>query len=156
MGLKSRKGDAPSVMLLAIALALYMLEMYVFLSFDAQKNKGEDAYVISDSVESIEIHIFSTSVILIREAMNEKEFNGEDIKERIIEVSKRHDFRLENTNFYGRIRNGEFTLYNREGKWVIEAKDIFIKVEKGESRAERVLNLHAEFDDIGRVQKIYK
>jgi len=61
---------------------------------------------------------------------SEKAINSEEIGETFkLEVLEKEFGFEERTNFFGRVRAGDFSVLNEDGKIVIEVKDVFVKSE---------------------------
>lgn len=150
-----RRGDSPTIGVLLVAVLLIILAgMGMARSPHLVSNVVIDD--IQYSVDVLELFVQGRVERLAQEALLCTTCRGTDLKERMIEL--RREPYLTNTNFYGKIRSGDFTVVvDASGLFVISFDDVWVTAEQGATKVTRTFDIELALDGMGQiVRKIYK
>ena len=150
-----RRGDSPTIGVLLVAVLLIILAgMGMARSPHLVSNVVIDD--IQYSVDVLELFVQGRVEQLAQEALLCTTCTGTDLKERMIEL--RREPYLTNTNFYGKIRSGDFSVViDEEGLFVISFDDVWVTAEQGATKVTRTFDSELALDGTGQiVRKIYK
>jgi len=153
----NRKGDLPTYFLIFVALILSGIAVYVFSTADAQVSKNplsQGVYVVQ-GVNILEKVIQKQSERVMIEVISKSNDleNTDGMKQDFISGMGKYELTLDNTNFYGRIRQGDFEMQIDSGGYVISVDEVFIKSEKEASRVSLNKDMIFKFDSFGNLRK---
>jgi hypothetical protein len=128
--------------------------VFYFISFNSLiGDKSKDMGGVLEGVEFNQRYIFAEAELFAQQSI----IRGGDLKENFKSFAQASDFGVQSFgNFYGKIRNGEFEIKTDNGGYVLEIKNLFIVSRRGMNEIKRNFNVTIEFDENGKVQKIYK
>ena len=150
-----RRGDSPTIGVLLVAVLLIILAgMGMTRSPQVVSNVVIDD--VQYSVDVLELFVQERLEQLAQDALVCTTCTGVDLKERMIEL--RRELHLTNTNFYGKVRSGDFTVaVDEEGFFVVRFEGLWVTAHKGETKVTRTFNGELVLDENGQlVRKVYK
>lgn len=153
----NRRGDVPTILLFIVAIALILSSLFIFVSFSGKfsvsKEMAEMLYTSDFAVNYIvsETETIATNTVI----GNIKDCNGGNFEDRfrcIAEEREANRLSLAG-NLFGKIRNNEFKVYKNEKNYVVEIKNLSVKVNVvgGLSDIERNFDLNVSVDFDGRI-----
>jgi len=150
----NRRGYAPYMVLLVSTLVLAILAGVSFLSFGGKaSNLSSETGLMISEVDFYEDYVLESVVLIVSNAVS----RGGDVKDNMEEITRERKFGVEEVgDFFGKIRTGDFELYESDGGKILEIKNIVVSSKVGESEIKRTFDLGIDFDNNGSVRKIYK
>ncbi|MDO8564297.1 MAG: hypothetical protein Q7R87_04770 [Nanoarchaeota archaeon] len=146
----NRKGDVPTTLVFVGALVLVITALWSFASYDGRIQRSlESADLLFNSEKAIESYIYSNLELFMKESLQENVNNAVGLDDRFKDSAGKHDLRIQNTNLFGLIRNGKFSLSASEGGFVLKIDNVFIKLENDAGKIVRTLNIEMKFDGKG-------
>ena len=142
-----KKAQIPTLMIPFIALVISIIALYIFVSFSGnfELESGKPSQLIETLQFNHEYIIAQTNLILKTSVENCKDCTPEQLKTKIKDISKEYDLRIQNTgNCFGKLRNKEFTLIEKENTWVLEINDLFVTATMEENQIQRNFELKIE------------
>ena len=145
----NKKADIAFFMFPIVALALSILALLVIVSFKDDLNfKSKELVTLSSQIEFSNQYIVEQTKLIGKETADScNECNSNQLKEKFMQIAgeKESNFRYEETgNFYGKIRNGEFTIEKTESVMIISISDLFIQSRIEDNTIIRNFNMTAE------------
>ena len=150
-----RRGDSPTIGVLLVAVLLIILAgMGMYRSPQAVSKVVIDD--VQYSVDVLALFVQDRLAHLASDALVCTSCQGVDLKERMIEL--RRELYLTNTNAYGKLRSGDFTVaVDQEGFFVVRFEGLWVTARKGETKVTRTFDGELVLDENGQlVRKIYK
>jgi len=140
----NKRGDIPTALIIPVAFALVFFVIFTFLSLNGTfENSGRD---ISGAIAESSIYEQNVQVVAI-EIFHETINSGSgELKKKYQEISQARDMQIEEEgNFFGKIRTGDFSIQEKDGKYIFEVKGLFVKSEKGYNKMTRVFDIKEEY-----------
>lgn len=149
------RGDSPTIGILLVAVLLIILvgvgiartpEVVSPLSVD------EVQYSVDILTLVVREHLEQT----VSDAFVCMTCTGDSLQEKMIEL--RRETGMTNTNFYGKLRSGDFSvIVDDKGFFVVSFDDLWIRAHHGETKITRTFDAELALDEEGQiVRKIYK
>ena len=136
----NRRGDVPTILLFVVAIVLAVSALAAFVSYSGDSGKtSEQINEVMFSAEFYENYVYAKAELIAEEAIEQG-----GTKEKYMEIAAREEekFRFEEVgNFYGKIRNGNFT-FEKEGEgYNLEIDGVFIAAKSGGNKVTRTFNV---------------
>ena len=133
-------------LLVAVAIAIYITEMALFLSLPEEQISPISG--IAYEIDFNQNYVVAQSELILSQAIDScSDCSDEQLKQkfRAIAEEKETQFRYEGAgNFYGKIRNSEFSIENNQ----LTISGIFIESSEGENKIKRNFNLTISLNEI--------
>lgn len=143
----NRKGDVPTTLVFVGALVLVITALWSFASYDGRIERPlESVDVLFNSEKAIESYIYSNLELFMKENLAN---SGVGLEAGFKSSADKHDLRIENTNLFGLIRNGKFSLSSDGEGYLLKIDNVFIKLENDSGKLVRTLNIEMKFDGNG-------
>ncbi len=143
----NRKGDVPTTLVFVGALVLVITALWSFASYDGRIARPlESADILFNSEKALESYIYSNLELFMKENLANSNVG---LVEGFKKSADKHDLRIENTNLFGLIRNGKFSLTSESGGYVLKIDNVIIKLENNSGKIVRTLNIEMKFDGNG-------
>lgn len=138
----NKKADLAFFMFPIIALALSIFAILVMASFKDDFNfKSKELSALSSQIEFSNQYIIEQTKLIGKETLKScNECNNNQLKEKFMQITgeKESRFRYEQTgNFYGKIRNGNFTIEKTESVIIVSINSLFIQARQQENQITR-------------------
>lgn len=152
----NRRAHTPTILIFIGALLLCGIALYTLISTNTTLTGTMDQ---SDRL----LFLLSGQEAFIRAAFNqainealESSWSGDvnTFKQNFANAIAKRDYHLADSgNFFGKIRNGEYTLEQQDGVYILQVSDVFVSAHTGSYEARRTFNLEARFTVNGIMQK---
>lgn len=144
----NKKGDAPFLLLIMVALALILLSLFSFASLGKRFVSGsaEIGGLLSDGA-FYEEYVQHESELLVNsvlsEALNDGVPPSKETLERLFKEQSRSRFlRIEGTeSFLGKVERGEFRFEPKDGRYEFELKNVEVYSRRGAHRFTRTFDV---------------
>ena len=145
MLIKRKKGQIAFLMIFVVAISLSGSALLMMASFSEDLNfRSEEISQLSYQAEFNYRYILAQSkLILSQTAKKCPSCSNKQLKQKFIEISNEKEslFRYESSgNFYGKTRNGNFTIQNNE----LKMENLFVESAAGENKIKKTFNLILE------------
>ncbi len=141
-----RRGDASVILLVVGALVLCILALSLFITYTSPRDKGlEEAQVLFKSVEAVEQYVQASAVLILKEAVICKECSAQTLQGKVQEIAGTHYSSIENTNFFGRIRNGDFNVHEEGNSYYLTVPGVLFQVRTGANSMQRTQTISVSF-----------
>lgn len=149
-----KSGNVPIILLFIVALVLVITTLFSFLTFNNDFGKqSKEMADIASKVEFGNMYVFKIAEISGKDAILSGTSEG-DLKNKFMEIAEKRDYRIEETgNFFGKVRNGEFSFDMKDRRYILEIKGLFVQAEEWANKIKRNFDMHIEFNDKGEVIK---
>jgi hypothetical protein len=143
----NRKGDVPTTLVFVGALILVITALWIFATYDGRFVQPlESSDLLFNSEKAIDSYINSNLEIFMKEA---KIISSGNLEDNFKASANKHDLRIENTNLFGLIRNGKFSLILEGEDYVLRIDNVIIKSENESGKLVRIFNIELRFDENG-------
>ena len=148
----NRKGDAPLILTILIAVILSSMALWVFITSNSQFR--ESSQQLDDSSVNLEFfqhYIIEEAKYIFSDSLSScVSCSLDNLKGKLLEVSIKKDKKIENTgNFFGRLRNEDFSLDFKDSVYYFRINDVFVKSGEGKSEITKTFNICLSFDSKG-------
>jgi hypothetical protein len=138
----NKKSQTAFIMIFVIAIILVPMALYTMATFTNDLNfQSKDISQLSYELELNHQYVLAQSKILAKQTLSKCiSCSPTALKQKFIELSaeKENLFRYEGSgNFYGKIRNGNFTVKDNQ----IILEDLFVESEIKENKIRREFNI---------------
>lgn len=157
----NRRGHLPTILLLFAALILTMFAIVSFLNFKGETTSLSENMVSTwKSLDFKQRYVSESLNLLINEAL-QKSVGADNFGNSYLDIDKfKEEFILEAAerdrldpdltgNFFGKIRNGDFTLENDDEAYILTFEDLFVKSILTKNEIKRHFDLVRKFDKRG-------
>ena len=141
--MRNRRGQLPMLMLVLVAIVLVVTTLFIFASFGDNVSGG--SILVSKMLNGVEFghdYVVGSAKIIAMESIAE----GSDFKEN---VAKRDIGVIEGGNFFGQIRNDNFTFNGVGGDYLLRVDGLFVRSVYGNNEMRRDFDLCLLFDSQG-------
>lgn len=147
----NRRGDLAITLILIVALFLSMYALFVFVTFDDKLNaKFIESSDMMINLDFSNRYIIEEAKLIVLESV----VSGTSSKEKFMEIANDKDLRLNLAgNFFGKVRNGEFSFDNQEEGYLLKVDGVFVSLEKEDNIVKRNINLCMMFNENGEYVK---
>lgn len=143
----NKKGDVPTTLVFVGALVLVITALWSFATYDGRVERPlESSDILFNSEKAIESYIYSNLELFMKENLANE---GVGLEDGFKDSADKHDLRIENTNLFGLIRNGKFSLTSNEEGYLLKIDNVFIKLQNDSGKLIRTLNIEIRFDGNG-------
>lgn len=150
--IKNKKAQVHFGLLVVIAIILSLAALYAMASFNEsfEEKSREFSDVISE-IEMNEKFVISLTKEIVKEViLSCRDCSENQIKEKFKELVNERDLRIEELgNFFGKIRNDEFSLTKENEEYKLEVNSLFVKSKKGYNEITRNFDICLLFDKEG-------
>lgn len=155
----NKKGHIPTVLLLVPMLMLMIIAIATFNNFEADyAEKSAESLSLLEGIKFSEAYIDSTLTYSLGKFLEgnqgQENLQGFDLNFKRYVDSK--DLRLDSGNFFGKVRNGEFTVTDTGDNYVLVIEGVFVKSKSGVSEMKKEFNITITFNQTGIIDKVYK
>ena len=144
----NKGGQIPILMLFVVTIILVITALMSFATFD--RNFDENPILVSKTIAKVQFgeeYITSSAKIIASEAIKDK---GSDLNVKFKEIASLRDLQIqESGNFFGKVRNGEFSFENIGGEYKLNVSGLFVQAGYGNNQITRKFDLCMLFDSSG-------
>ncbi|MFH1290515.1 MAG: hypothetical protein ABIH92_03845 [Nanoarchaeota archaeon] len=152
----NRKGQIATTLLVIAALILSGMALYTMISFNddirlqsAVLNRLTNDAVLLEEYVLEQAKVFGKDLVLTCPSCSR-----EELKVKGQEFDVRRKTRPDGIgNFYGKLRNGEFTFKEQEGNFTLEIPNLLVQPEYKSNKIRRNFDLCLEFNQTGDYNK---
>lgn len=147
----NRRGDLAITLILIVALFLSMYALFVFVTFDNKLN----ARFIESSDMMLNLDLSSKYIIEEAKLISNESINsGVPNKENFMKIANSKDLHLNLAgNFFGKVRNGEFSFEKKSEGYFLEVNGVFVSLEREDNIVKRNIALCMVFNEKGEYVK---
>ncbi len=147
----NRKGDAPFVLLVFLALALCIITIF-FILFSGKEfsSKSKELNDIMSEARIAQEYSLEVASDILNDTLNCNNSQDSacligDVKERYKEIAKRYNVGYPgNLVFFKKVKEGEFSIDSQDGIYVFEMIDMKVTSERGTNKIIRNFNITIE------------
>jgi hypothetical protein len=149
--LRNKKGQVHLFILVLVALGLVIASLFAFYTFN--RNLGVHSQETSKMMLEIgfgQDYVLESAKLIVLEMNKSKA----DLSAEFKEIAALHDIQLEPTsNFFGKVRNGEFEFGSKGEGYELNVTGLFVKASEGVNSVTRNFTLCMEFNAEGDFAK---
>lgn len=154
--MKNKKAQVHFGLLVVTAVVLSLGALYAFATFnnDFQK-KSEDLSLLASQIETNENIVKMQAKQISNEAISQcPSCTDGQLKNRFKEIANtRHSQTEQLGNFFGRIRNDQFSFSKQNELYVFSTENLFVKSNQGWNEIFRNFEICMTFDSLGNFVK---
>ncbi len=147
----NRKGDAPLILLVIVALALSVIALFVFLSHDSTERVRTVELGKFVQLDEDQRYIVASTTLIGGESVKQcLTCDSVTLKQSIIAKASTRDFGVKEAgNAFGKLRNGDFVVSVTGENVTLSFTKLFIQVQSDEGEFRRTFDLDLTFDKKG-------
>ncbi len=148
----NKKADAPTLLIVIIAMLLSSSLLFAFITSNKQLTQTSDSLGSSSvTIELFKEYTEEQSKLILKEAINScQSCQPTELKEKISEISIERNPEIPNTgNYFGKLRNLEFSLQNSDNKYLLNIENVFVKSQNENAEVTSTFDICMHFDPKG-------
>jgi len=135
-----KRGDVPTVLLFIGTLLIYIAAFYFLLTSSAGNVSTDDLSYLGKEADLLESYLQNELYFIVSNSSEcLKQYHSKLCVQNVV---KDYPLVFEKSDFFGKLRNGDFEL--DDSKSEIEVFNVHIRISYGNSKLERVINLISE------------
>lgn len=151
----NKKAQIPTLLLPLMALILAAVALYSFVSFkDTMPPQSEFLSEMMQEIEFNEPYALAETKLIAKEAIqNCPSCSEEQLKNKMKDSAQWREekfYREELGNFFGKLRNKEIAIENKENKITIKIESLFIQSNRGYNKIKRDFAICMVFNNEGK------
>lgn len=132
----NNKGDIVTTLLLVSALFIYITAFYFLFTTGNLSHSLDQASLMGKQADLYEQYLDKTANLIANECAN-----SSAIDNCIMQTGSRHEMFVDKTDFYGKIRNGEFKTSKEGDVATLRVENVHIRVIIGNNALERIISV---------------
>lgn len=138
-----------------MALILALVAWFTYLNFDGNlTDEGREINEVITGIQLSQTYVEQVFFDSINLAVNESNDLDADFRQNFIQTANERNLNLSQAgNFFGKIRNGDFTLSNEGESYQIKIEGVFVSYENGWHKARQDFDLTAKFNESGIISE---
>lgn len=146
--IRGSKGQVAWVLIFVVAVFAVGISTYSFLDYETELQESSFEYSrLILSLDSSELYVKEVSYLIFYESLNCSDCSSKDMKEKMVEVSKRYDSGNDaDGNYFAKMRNGEFEIIelgDENYKFIV--RGVFVRGNYGDNVAKKNFDLDLTF-----------
>lgn len=146
----NRRGHIPTMLLFVVGLVLVLTAWWTFLSYDSDVEiKALEISSVIQEMSFKKVYVEKVFERMIGEAIigaDESNFE-ETFSDTFEELGIKRNPGLDFGNFFGKIRNGDYSMVPGNGVYSLTIENVFVSSKVGNHELRREFNLSIRFDE---------
>ena len=149
----NKRGDVSTILLFVVAFALVLSSLYVFVSFNGKFESSRNLTEMTSESDLSYKYVITEAELIGKDAVLGRvaDCTQGDITQRFSCVADKREKLSIAGNFFGKIRNGEFSFVPSGGNYVLKISGLTVKTSRGASSIEKNFDLEIAFDGNGKI-----
>ncbi len=152
----NKKGDVPTILLFLVALLSVISTLYAFATFNGDlETQSKELSELVTEIEFSEQYVKEQAKLLVWETVAFcPSCSIAEIDNSFKENADSKDLAISKAgNFFGKIRNSDYEIYENEDNYELIIVDLFVQTEKGENKIIRNFDICMFFNLQGNFVK---
>src|SRR3989344_890415 len=144
----AKRGQVQYFLFALLAVVIFLTAIYIMLSFNSDFKESASGFSVASNLNFYEEYVNEEINLIFGESVKRCANCGVDLlKQEIIKVAEERDIlRISEVgNFYGLLRNGQFTLIETHDGYELGVEGLFVNVKNGYSSGRRAFDYCSRF-----------